>query len=190
MKGFNLHQRSRSFHLHSTRGLQWRHTPRYFMVGLWNKVVLRWCLTVFSEVVSVFGVHICLVHDLDGVWCSFQGSWYMLCLLVLDWGKMGHKHNLHFGWHTQWLSHSRTPGWMQLGLLWKLLCYAGECSALQSFKSECVEHGHTLCGYTKLTFHLHHARHSCLVFTALWCGCSIVKLLSSPDPILALASMD
>ena len=37
---------------------------------------------------------------------------------------------------------------------------------------------------------LHHARHtSCSVFTALWCGCSVVKL-SSPDPILALASMD
>ena len=34
----------------------------------------------------------------------------------------------------------------------------------------------TLCGYTKLTFHLHHAWHSCLVFIALWCGCSIVKL--------------
>ena len=40
-------------------------------------MVLRWCLTVFSEVVSVFGVHICLVHDLDGVRCSFQGSWYI-----------------------------------------------------------------------------------------------------------------
>ena len=37
---------------------------------------------------------------------------------------------------------------------------------------------------------LHHAWHTgCSVLTALWCGCSVVKL-SSPDPILALASMD
>jgi len=32
----------------------------------------------------------------------------------------------------------------------------------------------------------------CSVFTAVWCGISFVKthLLSSPDPILAMASMD
>ena len=34
---------------------------------------------------------------------------YVLCLLVLDWGEMGHKHNLHSGWYIQWVSHSRTP---------------------------------------------------------------------------------
>ena len=39
---------------------------------------------------------------------------------------------------------------------------------------------------TKLTFHLYHARHSCSVFTALWCSFE-THLLSSPDPILALA---
>jgi len=34
----------------------------------------------------MFGSHVlaCLVHGLHGVWCSFQGSWYVLCLLVLD----------------------------------------------------------------------------------------------------------
>ena len=35
--------------------------------------------------------------------------------------------------------------------------------------------GHT-CVYTKLTFRLHHARHSSFIFTALWCGCSFIKL--------------
>ena len=37
----------------------------------------------------------------------------------------------------------------------------------------CVECGHT-CAYTELIFHLH-AWHSCSVFTALWCGCSVMK---------------
>jgi len=34
--------------------------------------------------------------------------------------------------------------------------------------------------------------HSCSDFTAVWCGISFIKthLLSSPDPILAMASMD
>ena len=41
----------------------------------------------------------------------------------------------------------------------------------------CVECGHTcVYWYIKLTFRLHHARHSCSVFTTLWCGCSVVKL--------------
>ena len=35
--------------------------------------------------------------------------------------------------------------------------------------------GHT-CVYTKLTFRLHHARHSSFIFTALWCGCSFINL--------------
>ena len=45
------------------------------------------------------------------------------------------------------------------------------------------------CVYTKLTFHLYHARHRCSVFTALWCGCSFVKLAFylHHTPILALA---
>ena len=38
---------------------------------------------------------------------------------------------------------------------------------------------------TQLTFRLHHTRHSCLVFTALWYGCSVVK---PSDPILAWAN--
>ena len=45
--------------------------------------------------------------------------------------------------------------------------------SLQSFKCVCVECGHT-CAYTELIFHLH-ACHSCSVFTALWCGCSVMK---------------
>ena len=32
------------------------------------------------------------------------------------------------------------------------------------------------CVCTKLIFRLHHARYSCCIFTALWCGCSFVKL--------------
>ena len=32
------------------------------------------------------------------------------------------------------------------------------------------------CVYKKLTFRLHHARHSASIFTALWCGCSFVKV--------------
>ena len=79
------------------------------------------------------------------------------------------------------------------------LKYSGVCSVhvcgfchstLQSFKcvSVCVERGHT-CAYTKLTFYLHHARHSCSIFTALWCGCSFVKLTFylHHTPIMALA---
>ena len=48
--------------------------------------------------------------------------------------------------------------------------------SLQSFKCVRVEKGHTLCAHTKLTFCLHHTRHTCTVFTVLWCGCSVVKL--------------
>ena len=41
----------------------------------------------------MFGSHIlaCLVHGLHSVCCLFQGSGYMLCLLVLDWGEMKHE---------------------------------------------------------------------------------------------------
>ena len=53
-----------------TRSLQWRHTPHCFMVLLWNKVALRYKWYHFWFHVS------CLVHDLHGVWCSFQG-WYV-----------------------------------------------------------------------------------------------------------------
>ena len=48
-------------------------------------------------------------------------------------------------------------------------------SASQSSKCACVEHGQTLCAYIKLTFRLHHAWHSCSVFTALLCSFSVVK---------------
>ena len=40
----------------------------------------------------------------------------------------------------------------------------------------CVWSVNTLCAYIKLTFCLHHARHNCSVFIALWCGCSLMKL--------------
>ena len=51
-------------------------------------------------------------------------------------------------------------------------------SALQSFKCMCGAWTHTVCAHIKLTFHLHHALYSCSVsvFTALWCGCSVVKV--------------
>ena len=74
-----------------------------------------------------------------------------------------------------------------VGLLWKLLYYArvlhlvfeGLVTQLYSPASVCVcvECGHTcVYRYTKLTFRLHHAQHSCTVFTTLWCGCSVIKL--------------
>ena len=46
-------------------------------------------------------------------------------------------------------------------------------SALQPFKCVCSMDTRV---YTKLTFHLHHAWHSCSIFTGLWCGCSFIKL--------------
>ena len=63
----------------------------------------------------MFGSHILawLVPGLHNVWCLFQ-----------DWGEMGHKHNLHFGWHTQRVNLSRTTGWVQLGFALKVvLCW-------------------------------------------------------------------
>ena len=56
---------------------------------------------------------------------------------------------------------------------WGVFCVCWFCHwALQSFKWVCVDCGH-MCTYIKLTFR--HARHSCSVFTALWCGCFLVK---------------
>ena len=61
-------------------------------------------------------------------------------------------------------------------------------AVLQMCVWHCVDHGNT-CVYTNLSFHLHHARHSCSIFTALWCGCSFVKLTFyfHHTPIMALA---
>ena len=70
--------------------------------------------------------------------------------------------------------------------------FVGFVSQLCSFfKCVCVERGHTWV-YTKLTSRLHHARHSCSIFTVLWCGCSFVNSPSTftITPILVLASMD
>ena len=89
-----------------------------------------------------------------------------------------------------------------LSLLWKLLSYAWGLqkyikkitqvanggmylvsvgffflTQLCSLSNVCIgAWTHIICVYTKLTFHLHHARHSCSVFTALWYSCSAVKL--------------
>ena len=54
--------------------------------------------------------------------------------------------------------------------------FVGLVTQLCSPSSVCVERGHMLCAHTKLTFRLHHARHSCSVFTALWSGCSVIKI--------------
>ena len=52
-------------------------------------------------------------------------------------------------------------------------------SALQSFKCVCVDVDITmLCVHIKLTFCIHHAQHSCFVFTALCCDCYVVNLHS------------
>ena len=103
----------------------------------------------------MFGSHIlaCLVPGLHNVWCLFQGEMGE---------EMGHKHSLHFGRHTQRVSLTRTTGWVQLGFALNMCV--------------CVWSVDTLCVYTKLTFHLYHARHTCSIFTVLWCGCSAVKL--------------
>ena len=56
----------------------------------------------------------------------------------------------------------------------------------------CVERGHTLCAYTKLTFCQVFTKLGifCLYCTLMWLFCRKGYLLSSPDPILALASID
>ena len=54
--------------------------------------------------------------------------------------------------------------------------FVGLVTQLCSPSSVCVERGHMLCAHTKLTFRLHHAWHSCSVFTALWSGCSVIKI--------------
>ena len=133
-----------------------------------------------------------LVHALHGVFRE-AGTCYA-CWFGL--GEMEHKHNFHFGWHTQWVSHSKTPGrvrfccesccpmlgvWnkynsqvMEVYLLFvgfvTQLCRPSNVRMSGAWTTHCVH------AYKKLTFHLHHAWHSCLVFTALWCGCSVVKL--------------
>ena len=82
-------------------------------------------------------------------------------------------------------------------------------SALQPFKCVCVcvcvcvECEHTLCAYTMLTFCLHLASSPgpqssprsahwlfCLQWTLVWLFCRKTYLLSSPDPIFALASVE
>ena len=65
-----------------------------------------------------------------------------------------------------------------LALLWKLLShtrvlnsvFVGLVTLSFAFLQMRVECVHKLCVYIKLTFCLHHAWHSCSVFTALWCG--------------------
>ena len=66
------------------------------------------------------------------------------------------------------------------------VCGFGD-SALQYFKCVCEAWTHIVCIH-KLTFCLHPTRHSCFVFSVLWCGCSVVEL-SFYLPILTLASM-
>jgi len=78
-----------------------------------------------------------------------------------------------------------------LALLWKLLSYAigfeqqkktSSFSQVRGMYSVFVVTQLQVCvwsmdtrAYTKLTFCLHYVRHTCSVFTALWCGCSVVK---------------
>ena len=67
-----------------------------------------------------------------------------------------------------------TSGFSQVMGLYSV--FVGVVTQLCSPSNVCVEHGHTLCAYIKFTIHLHHAQHGCSVFTALWCGCFVVKL--------------
>ena len=95
----------------------------------------------------------CLVHGLHGVWCLFQGR---VTSAGFDWGEMGHK------WCIQ--------------CLWVLsLSFAGFQICVWSVDMHCV-HAQASKRVRIRDYSLHHARHSCSVFTALWCGRSVVKL--------------
>ena len=88
---------------------------------------------------------------------------------------------------------------LALNLLWKLsyarvfwlfssngvvfsVCGFGHFAVLQM----CVECGHV--SQSSCTFHLHHAWHSCPVFTALWCGFCRKTYLLRIFTILALTN--
>ena len=58
--------------------------PTLFCDVIMDKVTLRCSLTVFCKGISCLVSHVLLMHGLHGAWCSFQGSLYMLYLLVLD----------------------------------------------------------------------------------------------------------
>ena len=146
---------------------------------------------------------VCMVFSVQ----SFQGNWYVLCLL--GWNIS----TIHIlGDIIQRVSHSRTPWWVQLGfavnvivLCWEVarkknnqlevfssnggvFSVCGFCHlALQSFKCVCAECGHILCACIHKA-HFPSSLHSAQLFCL---HCTLVRLfccethLSSPDPILA-----
>ena len=59
---------------------------------------------VLSKGVSCLVSHI--LHSAWFVWCLVRfRSWYVLYVQVLGWEGMACKHNLHSGWHIQWVCH-------------------------------------------------------------------------------------
>ena len=59
------------------------------------------------------GFHIsCLVHGLNGIWCSFHGGgdWYVLILLVLGWASLKILHHplkrTESTWTLPWCTHA------------------------------------------------------------------------------------
>ena len=75
----------------------------------------------------------------------------------------------------------QTSGFSQVAVVYSV--FVSFVTQLSSPSNVCVEHGHT-CAYTKLTFCLHHARHSCSVFTVLWFGSPFVKRFIFTRPYL------
>ena len=89
-------------------------------------------------------------------WCNDQGWWCWVCVWRLSYAKIIKKFRVFSSnggvfsvcdFVTQFCSHSNVSVWSV-----------------------------DTCVFTKLTFPLYHARHSCSIFTALWCGCPFVKL--------------
>ena len=62
----------------------------------------------------MFASHVLLSAQLDGVWCSFEGSWYVLFLLVLTIRILG---DTLSGWVTQ----GSQGAWVQLGFAVKVV---------------------------------------------------------------------
>ena len=86
-------------------------------------------------------------------------------VLALLWKLLSCARDLH---KNKFKKNFRVVGCVQcLWILSLIFAVLQMCVCVWSMDAHC----------TKLTFGLHHARHSCSVFTALWCDCSVVKLI-------------
>ena len=89
--------------IHPTHSLVPRPLPD-FISQLWRKMRDKiWEWPGDEATLLILFAWSCLEYGLNGIWCSFQGSWYVLILLVLGWGRVGRK-------HTFWVTHSTPLG--------------------------------------------------------------------------------